>query len=295
MADVDIVQLWIAMIIIVFGCLGNTFIILVFSLEYRTSWTLQPYELIVMLMAVCNLGMELGYTAFFILYLLDLCTYTGETVYKIIHFFTIFLPKTVIWLTACLCFAYCVKIVKVNCRIFMRLKQRLSLAVNCMMIGTLLLTILLSFPVILFIKFKMNSTKICRDYYTVNEEKELIFIYTSLLSFLTSFLPLVLMLVSSLCIVIFLCQHSRYMDKNITPTSTSRSDAHSSVAIMLLCLIALFIACAGTALSVNLQIASGQFDVQGQRLSLNDNDKSEYAVPDKTFVYLKGARTKEKG
>uniref|UniRef100_H3AE64 Taste receptor type 2 n=1 Tax=Latimeria chalumnae TaxID=7897 RepID=H3AE64_LATCH len=262
MADADIVQLGVAMIIIVFGCLGNMFITLVFSLEYRRSQTLQPYELIVMLMAVCNLGTELGYAAFFILYLLDLCTYTGETVYKIIHFFNIFLPKTVIWLTAWLCFVYCMKIVKVNWKIFLRLKQKLSLVVYCMIIGTLLLTILLSFPVVLFIKLKVNSTNICRDYYTVNEEKELTFIYTSLLSFLTSFLPLVLMLVSSLGIIIFLCQHTRHMGKNVTPTSTSHSDAHTSVAIMLLCLIALFIACAGTALSVNLQIATGQFDVQ---------------------------------
>uniref|UniRef100_H3A859 Taste receptor type 2 n=1 Tax=Latimeria chalumnae TaxID=7897 RepID=H3A859_LATCH len=261
MVDADIVQLTVAMIIIGFGCIWNVFVDLVFLLEYRRSQTLQPYELIVSLMAVSNIGTEVGYVIFFVLYLLDLCTYAGETVYKVLHIFTLFFPKTVIWLTAWLCFAYCVKILKVNWKVFMRLKLRLSLAVNYMIIGTLLLCILMSFPVVFFIKFKINSTNICRDYYTF-EKKELSFMYSSLLSFFTSFLPLILMLVSSLGIVIFLCLHSRNMDKNITSSSSSHSDAHKSVAIMLLCLIALFIACAGTALSVNLQLATGQFDVQ---------------------------------
>ncbi|XP_014353980.1 taste receptor type 2 member 1-like [Latimeria chalumnae] len=262
MVTTDIVQLGVAMIIIGICCLGNAFIILVFLLEYRRSQTLQPYELIVTLMAVSNIGTELDFVVWFVVYLLHFCTYIGETGYKVTHFFTLFLPKTVIWLTAWLCFVYCVKIVKVNWRIFMRLKMRLSLAVKCMIIGTLLLCLLLSFPVVFFLKLKMNSTTICRDYYTDEEKKELSFIYTSLLSFFTSFSPLVLMLVSSLGIVIFLCLHSRNMDTNVTPSGTSHSDAHTSVAIMLLCLIALFVGCAGIALSVNLQIASGQFDVE---------------------------------
>ncbi|XP_006012362.1 taste receptor type 2 member 1-like [Latimeria chalumnae] len=262
MAATDIVQLGAAMIIIGFGYLGNAFIILVFLLEYRRSHTLQPHELIVSFMSICNVGTELGFVVFFVLYLLNFCTYVGETFYEVVHFFTIFLPKTVIWLTACLCFVYCMKIIKVNWRIFMRLKQKISLAVNCMIVGTLLLCTLVSFPIALFIKFKINSTNICRDYYTDDEDKEFFFIYASSLSLLTSLLPLILMLVSSLGIVIFLCLHSRKMDKNITTNSTSRNDAHTSVAIMLLCLITLFIACAGTALSVNLQIATGQFDIQ---------------------------------
>ncbi|XP_064416319.1 taste receptor type 2 member 40-like [Latimeria chalumnae] len=266
MADADIVQLTAAMIIIGFGCIWNVFVDLVFLLEYRRSRTLQPYELIVTLMAIGNIGTEVGYVIFFVLYLLDLCTYAGETVYKVLQFFTLFCPKIVIWLTAWLCFAYCMKIVKLNWKIFMRLKLNLSLAVNCMIIGTLLLCFLVSFPVVFFIKFKMNSTNVCRDYYTVEEKREWSFIYTSLLSFFTSFLPLILMIVSSLGIVIFLCLHSRHMDKNITSSGSSHSDAHTSVAIMLLCLIALFVVCTGTALSINLQIASGQFDVQDQEL-----------------------------
>ncbi|XP_006011512.3 taste receptor type 2 member 1-like [Latimeria chalumnae] len=288
MAVTDIVQLGAAIIIIGFGYLGNVFIVLVFLLEYRRNQTLQPHELIVAFMAICNVGTELGFVVFFVLYLLNLCTYAGETVYEIVHFFTVFLPKTVIWLTAWLCFVYCVKIVKVNWRIFMRMKQRLFFAVKCMIVGSLLLCTLVSFPVSLLIKFKINSTKICRDYYMSDEEKELFFLFTSILSLSTSLLPLILMLVSNLGIVIFLCLHSRAMEKNVSSSGTSHNNAHTSVAIMLLCLIALFIACAGTALSVNLQIASGQFDVQ-IAIALSTDDVKIYwdepIVADHTVVH----------
>ncbi|XP_064416318.1 taste receptor type 2 member 1-like [Latimeria chalumnae] len=260
MADNDIVHLCVAMILVVFGCLGNMFILLVYFLEYRRGQTLQPYEVIVTLLSVCCIMIELCHVVWFPVYLLNFCTNIGDIVYKVTDFINIFLSKTIIWLTAWLCFVYCVKIIKVNQKIFIRLKKRISLSIRYMIAGTVLLCILLSFPIILFIKLKINSTNICRDYYSVNEKKELSLIYSSMLTFLTSFLPLVLMLVSSLSIVIFLCQHSRNMDKNVASSSTSHSDAHTSVAIMLICLIALFIACAGTALSVNIQVATGQFD-----------------------------------
>ncbi|XP_006012361.1 taste receptor type 2 member 1-like [Latimeria chalumnae] len=262
MAANDIVHLCVAMILVGFGCLGNMFILLVFLKEYRRSKTLQPSEVIVTLMSVCCIVTELCYALWFPVYMLNFCSYFGDTVYKVTDFINIFLPKTITWLTAWLCFVYCVKIIKVNWRFFMRLKQRISLVVRYMIVGTLLLCILLGFPIILLIELKVNTTNICRDYYSVNEKKELSLIFSSMLSVLTSFLPLVLMLVSSLSIVIFLCRHSRNMDKNMASSRTSHSDAHTSVAIMLICLIALFVACAGTVLSVDIQVASGQFDVK---------------------------------
>ncbi|XP_064409134.1 taste receptor type 2 member 40-like, partial [Latimeria chalumnae] len=256
MSTVDIVNLGVAMIIIVIGCLGNTFIILVFILEYRRSRTLQPYELIITLMAACNVMTELICMVWYVVYFFDFCTYFGDPIYKVTDSVAVYFAKTDIWLTAWLCFVYCVKIVKVNWRMFMRLKRRLFLVVKYMIVGTLLLCILLAFPVALLIKLKFNSTDICQNYYMIEEEREIAFLYTSLLSMLTSFLPLVLMLVSSLGIVIFLCLHSRNMDKNITAGGSTHIKAHTSVTIMLLCLIALFITCAGTAMSCNLQVAS---------------------------------------
>ncbi|XP_006010533.1 taste receptor type 2 member 39-like [Latimeria chalumnae] len=264
MGVADIVQLGVSMILIGIGFYGNTFIILVFLLEYRKSQTLQPYELIVKLMSICSILIESVYIVKLVVYLLNFCTYFGENIYRVTDFFIILLHKTIIWLNAWLCFIYFVKIVKVNWRIFLRMKQRISLAVKFMIIGTTLLCFSLSFPVAFRVKFKTNSSSVCRQYFPATDDRKNSFLYSSMISILTSFLPLVLMLVSSLGIVIFLCLHSRNMDKNTIPNSmcTSRSDAHTSVAIMLLCLIALFIACTGTSLSVNIQVAMGQFEVQ---------------------------------
>ncbi|XP_006013962.1 taste receptor type 2 member 40-like [Latimeria chalumnae] len=222
------------------------FSLLVYLLEYRRGQTLQPNEVIVTLMSFCCIMTELFYVVWFPFYLLNFYIYFGDTVYKVMAIINVFSSKTIIWLTAWLCFIYCVK---VKWRFFMRLKQRISLAVRYMIVGTLLICILLGLPIILFIKLKINSTNICRDYYSVNEKKEHSLIYSSMLTFLTSFLPLVLMLVSSLNIVIFLCRHSRNMDKNVASGSTSHSDAHTSIAIMLICLNVLFIACAGLSTS----------------------------------------------
>ncbi|XP_064416395.1 taste receptor type 2 member 40-like [Latimeria chalumnae] len=255
-----IVQRYVAMVISGFGCLGNTFIILVFLLEYRRSQTLQPYELIITLLAVCSIITELVFFVRLAIYVLNFCTYYLEPVFKATDFILTFFPKSLIWLTAWLCFVYCMKIVKVNWRFFMKLKQRISLVVNLMIIGTALLCFAISFPIIFRIRFRTNSTNMCKQYFIATDQKEISVLYTGMLSLLTSFLPLVLMLVSSLGIIIFLCRHSRNMDKISTSSNSSHTDAHMVVATTLICLIALFIACAGTALPVNMQIASGHFD-----------------------------------
>ncbi|XP_064416329.1 taste receptor type 2 member 40-like [Latimeria chalumnae] len=237
------------------------FIILEYFLEYRRRQTLQSYELIVMLLAFCSIITELSTVIWCFVYFLDLCTNVGEMLYFVNDSIITFFPKSAIWFTAWLCFVYCVKIVKVNWRFFLRLKQRISLLVKFMIAWTLLLCFSISIPVSFQIEFTPNITQMCRLYYKSSGKIESRLIYSSFLSMSTSFLPLVLMLFSSLGIVIFLCRHSRNMDKNINSSSSSRNEAHVSVAIMLLCLIALFVACAGTALSANLQIATGEFDL----------------------------------
>ncbi|XP_006014596.2 taste receptor type 2 member 1-like [Latimeria chalumnae] len=237
------------------------FIILVFFLEYRRSRTLQPYELIIMLLALCSMFTEMSTIIWLIVYFLDLCTYVGEMLYYINDTLITFFPKTAIWFTAWLCFIYCMKIVKLDWKIFMRLKQKISLAVRFMITWSVLLCAFISIPVSFQIEFTPNITKMCRLYYKSSGQIKFRLIYSSILTLLTSLLPLFLMLVSCLGIVIFLCRHSRNMDKNIIPSGTSRNKAHTSVAIMLICLIVLFVACAGTALSVNTLVASGEFDL----------------------------------
>ncbi|XP_064416324.1 taste receptor type 2 member 1-like [Latimeria chalumnae] len=263
MAVSDITVLSVAMVIVWFGCVWNTFVIVVFFLEYRRNHTLQPYEVIVILIAFYNLLLVLTTVSWLVVFFFDLCALLGQVFYQVTDTLLIFLPKLIVWLTAWLCFVYCVKIVKVNWRFFLRLKQKVSLVVKCMVTGTMLVCFLISIPVSFMIKFRPNTTDMCRRYYKATDDIEISLLYTILLSLLTSFLPLVLMLVSSLGIVNFLCWHSRNMDKNVTPSSTPHRNAHTSIAVMLLCLIAIFIVCTGTALPVNIQIGVGQHSVRG--------------------------------
>uniref|UniRef100_H3A809 Taste receptor type 2 n=1 Tax=Latimeria chalumnae TaxID=7897 RepID=H3A809_LATCH len=256
-----LLQLVVEFIIVFFGLVGNAFIVHVNLLDYWTRSTLQPSELIVTILALFNIFIQLNLTFWFIIYLFNLCAYFGDEVYKVTDFLAIFFSKASYWFTAWLCFVYCVKIIKVNWRFFMRVKKRLNPLVNSLIIGTVLASFAMSFPVVYFIEFKTNSTSIskkCKDYYVDGRNIE---IYAASLSFLTSFVPLAVMVFSSMGIIIFLCRHSWNMSKNVSSGASSHGDAHTAVAVMLICLIVLYVACTATVLAANLIIAIIESDI----------------------------------
>ncbi|XP_014353874.1 taste receptor type 2 member 40-like [Latimeria chalumnae] len=69
------------------------------------------------------------------------------------------------------------------------------------------------------------------------------------------------MLIFSMGIIIFLCRHSRHMTKSGTTGSSSHSDAHTAVAVMLICLIVLYITCTAMVFAANLLVAVVESDI----------------------------------
>nr|XP_014350892.1 PREDICTED: taste receptor type 2 member 39-like [Latimeria chalumnae] len=140
----------------------------------------------------------------FVVYLFDLCINFGEVFYKVTDFVAIFLSSSSYWFITWLCFIYFVKIVKIKSRFFIGLKQKMSSLVIVLILFTLLVSFSVALPGIYTVKLKTNSTSIselCKDYYVIGEFG---YIYGAFLNILTSFLPLVIMLISSIGIVIFL-------------------------------------------------------------------------------------------
>ncbi|XP_064416341.1 taste receptor type 2 member 40-like [Latimeria chalumnae] len=253
MATVVIVQLLVEFIIVLLGLLGNVFIVYVYFQEYKKSKELQPNELLVAFLALFNVLIQINMGLWFVVYLFNFCIYLGEDIYRFTDFIAIFLSKSSYWFTAWLCFFYCVKIVKVNLILFTRLQRRLPMVVNILIIGTLIGCFAISVPAIHLVSFKTNFTSVsdlCRDYYPHSGTE----VYAVLLSVLTSFLPLAIMVICSMTIVIFLCIHSKNMRKNVTPDGGSHGGAHIAVAIMLICLIVLYIACTATVFAANLLV-----------------------------------------
>ncbi|XP_006013618.1 taste receptor type 2 member 1-like [Latimeria chalumnae] len=253
--DIIILQFVAELFILFFGFLGNFFIVHVYFLEYRKNRALQPTEVMVTFLALFNILIHVNLVIWFVVYLFNLCIYFDKAFYKVTDVIAIFLSKSSYWFTAWLCFFYCVKIVKVNRKLFVWLKQRISRMVNTLIIGTMFFSIIISYPCIYVIEIKTNVTSItqrCKDYYITGQSIE---IYSPSLSFLGSFLPLALMVMSSMGIVIFLFRHSRNMTANTTTGSASRNDAHTTVAIMLICLIVLYLACTVTVFVANIIIA----------------------------------------
>ncbi|XP_064416317.1 taste receptor type 2 member 39-like [Latimeria chalumnae] len=194
-------------------------------------------------------------------YLFNLCTFLGDVIYQLLDFSDVFLSESSYWFIAWLCFIFFVKIVKIKRKFFKSLKQKISLLVNILILFTMLVNIFLALPIIYMIKLKVNSTSLsmlCKNYYITEETTH---IYSAFLSFFTSFLPLVIMLMSSLGIVIFLCMHSRTMRKNTVAGSSSHSDAYTAVTMIIVCLIFLYMLCTATVLTANIQVIMANFDI----------------------------------
>uniref|UniRef100_H2ZX39 Taste receptor type 2 n=2 Tax=Latimeria chalumnae TaxID=7897 RepID=H2ZX39_LATCH len=253
----EIMDLIVRMTIMSLGIIGNFLILHVYFLEYRKSKVLQPNELITALLSFFNLLSSAAHVLP-ALRTLVFCTYFKEPVYKFSDFFSFFFSKLTYWYVAWLCFFYCVKIVKVNWKFVLRLKQRISIVVNILLLGSLILCFALSMPLPYLIKLKANSSVPCRNFYIVGKA---LFIYGVIIAALTAYFPLLIMVISSLGIVIFLCQHSRNMDKNVAAGGSSHSEAHKAVAIMLICLILLYMTCALTVLLSSVQVSLGLNDI----------------------------------
>ncbi|XP_006007464.1 taste receptor type 2 member 39-like [Latimeria chalumnae] len=262
MVAVDaILQMLIAVIIVSISFTGNSFIVHVYFLDYRRNKALKPNELIVTVLAFFNILIQFNLLLWFMVYLFNLCTFFGDVIYQVLDFSDIFLSESSYWFIAWLCFIYFVKIVKMKRKFFRSLKQKISLLVNILIFFSMLVNFFLALPVIYMIKLKANSTSLsmlCKDYYITGDTA---YIYSAFLSFFTSFLPLVIMLMSSLGIVIFLCMHSRTMRKNTVAGNSSHGGAHTAVAMMIVCLIVLYMLCKITVLVANIQIAMAEFDI----------------------------------
>ncbi|XP_006014367.1 taste receptor type 2 member 40-like [Latimeria chalumnae] len=252
-----IVELIIRSTIIFVGLLGNFFILHIYFLEYRKKKVLQPNELITTLLALFNNLSSVALVLPAVRTLL-FCRYFADPIYKFSDFFSTFFSKSTYWFVACLCFYYCVKIVKVNWRFLLRLKQRMSTVMNVLLLSSFLLCFAVSVPVAHFIKLKPNSSIPCKTYYTLGKA---LFIYNIFNVVLAYYLPLVVMVICSLGIVVFLCHHSRNMDKNVAAGGSSHSEAHKAVAIMLICLILLYMTCALTVLLASVQTSLGEIDI----------------------------------
>uniref|UniRef100_H2ZTI2 Taste receptor type 2 n=1 Tax=Latimeria chalumnae TaxID=7897 RepID=H2ZTI2_LATCH len=240
--------------------LGNFFTVLMNLLEFKRSRSLQPNELIMLSLTLSNGLAVISYGIWFVIYLMNFCPYFGDTGYQVLDFLSLFLTKTSYWFTAWICCYYCVKVVKVKWRFFMRLKQRIHKGVNTLIVGTVLGNFVICLPIVFNIKLKTNSTNLkeqCRDYYVLGSST---YIHATTLSVLTSFLPLVLMLISSTGIVVFLCKHSRTMNKNSSSGATSHSDAPTAVAKMIVALIILYIICTGTVFALSFIVTMVESD-----------------------------------
>ncbi|XP_064416349.1 taste receptor type 2 member 40-like [Latimeria chalumnae] len=242
MATVDIIlQLAAILFVIVFGIIGNLFIAIINFQEFWRTGTLQPSERIVSCISVSNILVVIVLAVWFVIYLLDVCTYLGAHVYKVTDLLIIFISKASYWFTAWLCFFYCMKIIKVKWRFFKTLKQRISSLVSFLLIATVLCSFAVAYPVIYTIR-SLNTTNTigeCKDYYIT--QHELMMGYAIFLSLVASLLPLALMLLSSLGIVVFLFKHSKNMTKSSNTSSSPRNEGPITVAKMLISLIVLYV------------------------------------------------------
>uniref|UniRef100_H3A4K0 Taste receptor type 2 n=1 Tax=Latimeria chalumnae TaxID=7897 RepID=H3A4K0_LATCH len=246
-----ILQLVAVLTVVSLSLLGSFFIVFANLIEFRSSGVLQTSDLIITCLALSNGLIEVGQVPWFLVYILNLCNNTGEDFYKATDFLNTFFNKASSWFMAWLCLFYCVKIIKVNWRTFLKLKRRISSVVKVLIVVTLVGCLVVVLPIIFYIQLQSNTTSIsaqCKNYYITENN---IHVYGAFLSFFTSFLPLAIMLASSMMIVTFLCKHSRKMSKNTKAVSRSHGDGPAAVAKTITSLTVLYVVCTGTVFALN--------------------------------------------
>lgn len=206
----------------------ETIFIIVSNMNLRQNGrNLQTSDIIVNSIATLSLILDIAvslYLCFNILdYFCDLPVYAQKT----ITFLIVTLTATEFWFTAWLCVFYCMKIVNMDSKLFIWLKQKLPDRILPCLIISMVLCILNGWPLFLFAythheqSFTANYTARCE---VINElPMETITLFFVFMLFFLFCVPMILLLSACLVIVFYLRQHLRQMKGNMSGFSPGPS------------------------------------------------------------------------
>lgn len=232
-------------LLVVLGLTGNFFIIIC-NLFFRSSGEkLHMGDMLVSCIAVSTVVLDVSLYLSMVLFLLGgMCPNSNLTM-QISTFFIIVALSLNSWLITLLCVYYCVMIVNLNNRVFLRLQQNISTVICCCLAGTLPIIFLLgSFPFsAAVVNHSGNSTtqnNSCPPTETMSNDLGQV---TVPLFIMQNIVTLVLMMSSCCTIVVFLYGHIRQMQLNSPDISGSSQENIIRLAKKIMVLALLYLTC----------------------------------------------------
>ncbi|XP_078509318.1 taste receptor type 2 member 40-like [Lissotriton helveticus] len=218
----------------VVGIAINTFMVVVKLLGWKNSRSINSVDIIIIMLAF----LEIVFQSTICLFNVFIFQYSGLQAAVILqgafNGLILFLGVTAFWFSTCLSVFYCLRIVEFKHPILSRLKMRLPVVIQRLLVGGAVISLVGSAPAVYFSLSQEYNYKIMSNL-TANSTHDrdapgvpcYYLIITTLIGFC---FPLVLGVTSSALIIRSLCKHKRHMEQNLPSSSKARLEAHSKAA-----------------------------------------------------------------
>ncbi|XP_077341344.1 taste receptor type 2 member 39-like [Lithobates pipiens] len=142
----------------------------------------------------------------------------------------VFVEFCSLWWGTVLCVFYCVKITDYSNRLFIKFKMRISGMVPWLLLGSMMVSLLSSFPYgwCVYSFYKVNSTHIYNGTSSEDTHLHINYVVIYIIFASGSFVPLLIFCVAIFFLVVPLVKHTRNMRNNNTGFTKGQLDVHLS-------------------------------------------------------------------
>uniref|UniRef100_A0A8D0DNA1 Taste receptor type 2 n=1 Tax=Salvator merianae TaxID=96440 RepID=A0A8D0DNA1_SALMN len=224
------------------GLLSNGFITAVIIMEWATNRSLAACE---------QLLLSLGVSNIFATFVLSMGLYNWNTntifsnalILLVFYSFCYVFLSIRYWLTAWLCVFYCVKILNSTHSFFLWWRMRISRLVPRLILGSCVISFLISFFLALTVSIRLQSNKTAniRNITEVEKMQELSKNANIFFVIIGSTCPLLVVFFCSILVVVSLCRHACKMMSEGSNFRDHQTEAHVKAARSVLSLLVLYI------------------------------------------------------
>nr|XP_060615866.1 taste receptor type 2 member 4-like [Anolis sagrei ordinatus] len=223
--------------LVISGLIFNGFIVIVMITQWIKCRRLASSEQLLLSLGLSNLWVTIALHGFCFTNLSNDSDKTGQTWFSFFTFTVIFRY----WLTALLCFFYCIKIVNSTHTFFLWCKLKISWLIPRLLVGSIVISLLAFIVTLSFMYIPSSSANAT----TMIEAKSQSHISSN--SFLKLFFavgsgcPFLLVLLCSILVVASLCRHVCQMTSKESNFKSFQTKAHIQAARTVLSLLLLFL------------------------------------------------------
>nr|XP_056714816.1 taste receptor type 2 member 4-like [Euleptes europaea] len=206
---------------VVIGVMGNGFIVLANGLDWIRSKRMSPSDMILTALSLSRL-LYLGLIlVIHCLFFIDVDNF--KKVPEPLIFLCGFINATTFWMTTCLAAFYCIKLVNLPQVFFVKIKLRISWLVPRLLLGSVLVSLIISLPIICLAKchYCCNETSVVRRNGNMRCPS---MILPGIIYVVGNSLSFIIVLSSSVILIHSLLQHAQKMRQNAGGLKDYRMD-----------------------------------------------------------------------